>query len=227
MPRGAPTTIATDGRRSRYSRFAVFRRLWAKIKAIWKAAKEERASPRELFWAVFLGIFAGCTPAVGFHGPLALGFATLFKKNRLWAWLGSRISNMVFLPFIAYVEVQVAHRLRTGEWAKIIVTRDAEVAIDQAKTLLLDWCLGTIPVGIVAGLLFGALAYVWQGARLAKRARAEAEKEREKEAGDKEAKEEGPPEGNANRDAVSEADDASVAAEDALGGDDVRKRTVQ
>lgn len=209
----------------------MFRRLWAKIKAIWKAAKEERASPRELFWAVFLGIFAGCTPAVGFHGPLALGFATLFKKNRLWAWLGSRISNMVFLPFIAYVEVQVAHRLRTGEWATIVVERDAERAIAQAKSLLLDWCLGTIPVGIVGGLVFGALAYVWQGARLAKRARAEME------AADKEAKEEGSPEGNANRDAVNEAeakeeasprgDDASSAAEDALGGEDVRKRTMQ
>lgn len=202
----------------------MFRRLWTKIKAIWKAAKEERASPRELFWAVFLGIFAGCTPAVGFHGPLALGLATLFKKNRLWSWLGSRISNMVFLPFIAYVEVQVAHRLRTGEWATILIERNAERAIDQAKTLLLDWCLGTIPVGIVAGLLFGAIAYVWQGARLAKRAKLEA-----KEEAVKEAKEAGS-EGDANRDEEPETkakQEETIAAEDALGDEEDRKRTVR
>lgn len=208
----------------------MFRRLWTKIKAIWKAAKEERASPRELFWAVFLGIFAGCTPAVGFHGPLALGLATLFKKNRLWAWLGSRISNMVFLPFIAYAEVQVAHRLRTGTWATIAIERDAERAIDQAKTLLLDWCIGTIPVGIVAGLLFGAIAYVWQGARLAKRERAEKEDEEER---GKEAKKGGSAEGNANRDeereakAKQETRPRAEGAQDALGSEEDQKRTVR
>src|SRR5689334_4218671 len=93
------------------TREAVFRKLWEKTKALYRAAKAERASPRELFWAVFVGVFAGCTPAVGVHGPLALGLATLFRKNRLWAWLGSRISNMIILPFIAIAEVQVAHRL--------------------------------------------------------------------------------------------------------------------
>lgn len=133
----------------------MFRRLWEKIRTLWKLAKSERASPREIAWAVFLGAFAGCTPAVGFHGPLALGLATLFKKNRLFAWLGSRISNMVFLPFIAIAEVQVSHRLRCGEWA----TLDRQHAVDQAGTLLLDWCIGTIPVGIVIGGIMGVVSY--------------------------------------------------------------------
>ncbi len=144
----------------------MFRRLWAKIKQLWKLAKEERASPRELFWAVFLGVFAGCTPAVGIHGWVAVGLATLFRKNRLWSWIGSRISNMVFLPFIAIAEVQIAHRLRVGAWVDL----DREHALEQAGTLLLDWCLGTIPVGIVLGALLGAVAYLWQKRRLAKKA---------------------------------------------------------
>lgn len=133
-----------------------FRRLWTKVKALWSAAKSERASPRDIGWAVFIGAFAGCTPAIGFHGPLALGVATLFKKNRLFAWLGSRIANMVFLPFIAMAEVQVSHRLRTGLWLSI----DRRDAIDQAGALLVDWCIGTIPVGGGIGLVFGVLAWV-------------------------------------------------------------------
>jgi uncharacterized protein len=145
----------------------LFRRLWEKIKTIWTLAKSERASPREIGWAVAIGAFAGCTPAIGIHGGLAIALATLFKKNRLFAWLGSRISNMVFLPFIAIAEVQVSHRLRTGAWVEL----DRENAIDQAGTLLLDWCLGTIPVGIAIGVIMGVIA--WWFARRRDRRRSE------------------------------------------------------
>ncbi|MBX3209004.1 MAG: DUF2062 domain-containing protein [Labilithrix sp.] len=151
----------------------MFRRLWEKIKTLWKLAKSERASPREIGWAVAIGAFAGCTPAIGVHGPLAIGLATLFKKNRLFAWLGSRISNMVFLPFIAIAEVQVSHRVRTGEW----VVLDREQALDQAGTLLLDWCLGTIPVGLAIGALMGVISWAFalrRDRRRAARATAEA-----------------------------------------------------
>lgn len=133
------------------------RRLWEKLKLLWKLAKSERASPREIGWAVFWGTFAGCTPAVGFHGPLALAVATAVRKNRLWAWIGSRISNMLILPFIAIAEIQVAHRLRTGE-SLVLHYQDA---LGRAPELLLDWCLGTIPVGGAIGACAGLLAWAW------------------------------------------------------------------
>ncbi|HVH43610.1 MAG TPA: DUF2062 domain-containing protein [Labilithrix sp.] len=147
----------------------MFRRLWEKIKTLWRLALSERASPRDIGWAVGIGAFAGCTPAIGFHGALSLALATVFRKNRLFAWLGSRISNMVFLPFIALAEVQISHRLRTGDW----VTIDREHAVDQAGTLLLDWCLGTIPVGGLIGLVMGVIC--WALARRRDRRRAERE----------------------------------------------------
>lgn len=143
------------------------RRLWEKIKALWKLARSERASPREIGWAVAIGAFAGCTPAMGAHGWLAIGLATLFKKNRLFAWLGSRISNMIILPFIAIAEVQVAHRLRTGEWAVL----ERATVLEKAPSLLLDWCLGTIPVGIAIGAFFGLLAWGIAALRDRRRAR--------------------------------------------------------
>lgn len=148
----------------------MFRRLWTKIKTLWTLALNERASPREIGWAVAIGAFAGCTPAVGFHGVLTLFLATVFRKNRLFAWLGSRISNMVFLPFIAYAEIEISHRLRTGSWVAIVIGRDH--LWEQAGSLLLDWCLGTIPVGGFIAAVMGVLS--WALARRRDRRRAAA-----------------------------------------------------
>ena len=148
----------------------MFRRLWQKLKLLWRLAKSERATPREIGWAVAIGAFAGCTPAVGVHGPLAMGLATLARKNRLFAWLGSRISNMVFLPFIALAEVQLSHRLRTGTFVDL--TRGD--ILSQAPHLLLDWCLGCFPVGAAAGIVMGLAAYAFAHHRDARRARAAA-----------------------------------------------------
>ncbi|HVJ90440.1 MAG TPA: DUF2062 domain-containing protein [Labilithrix sp.] len=133
----------------------MFGRLWAKLKALWKIAKSERASPREIGWAVGIGAFAGCTPALGVHGALAVALATLFKKNRLFAWLGSRTANVLLLPFIVIAEVQVSHRLRTGTWVHL----DRESVLDQAGMFLLDWCLGTIPVGLGIAVILGGASW--------------------------------------------------------------------
>src|SRR4051812_50215362 len=113
----------------------LFRRLWERLKTLWQLARSERATPKEIGWAVAIGGFAGCTPAVGLHSAVALSLATLFKKNRLFTWLGSRISNFVCLPFIAIAEVQVAHRLRAGSW----LTLDRKTALAHAGDLILDW----------------------------------------------------------------------------------------
>lgn len=146
----------------------MFRRLWQKIKLLWKLAKSERATPREIGWAVGIGAFAGCTPAVGVHGPLAMGLATLARKNRLFAWLGSRISNMMMLPFIALAEVQISHRIRTGAYLDLTI----DSALDQAPHLLLDWCLGTFPVGGAIGLVMGVTAWGFAHRRDARKRRA-------------------------------------------------------
>ena len=105
--------------------------------------------------AVAMGVFAGCTPALGFHGGLAVGLATLARLNRLWAFIGSRVSNFVIMPWIILGEVQLAHRVRTGNWLTITL----EEAPDRAPELLLDWCLGTLPVGGGLAVIFGFVAY--------------------------------------------------------------------
>ncbi|MDB4945581.1 MAG: hypothetical protein JWP97_5115 [Labilithrix sp.] len=144
----------------------LFRRLWEAFKRLWLRAKSERASPREIFWAVSVGAFCGCTPAVGLRPWIAIAVATFLKKNRLFCYIGSHTSNILFTPFITLAEVQLAHRLRTGEWA--ILNRHN--IVEQAPSLLVDWCLGTIPVGLVVGLACGLLGYALARRRDARRA---------------------------------------------------------
>lgn len=62
---------------------------------------------------------------------------------------------MVILPFIVLAEIQLSYRLRTGAW--LVVDRAHVLA--QAPTLLLDWCLGTFPVGGVIAAAMGMLAF--------------------------------------------------------------------
>jgi uncharacterized protein (DUF2062 family) len=135
----------------------LFRRFWEKLKTLWRLALSERATPPEIGWAVALGAFVGCTPLIGIRPWLALGLATLLKKNRLFAYLASHTSFWLFVPFITIAEVQVSHRLRTGSWVII----DREHILSQAGTLLLDWWLGTIPVGGGIALVMGFAAYAW------------------------------------------------------------------
>ncbi len=128
-----------------------------KLRELWVLAKNERASPRQIGWAVAVGCFMGCSPAIGFHGGLALAAATILRLNRLWCWLGSRSSNIFVLPLLAWAQVEIAHRLRTGAWVEIHRDR----MLEEASALLLDWFLGMLPVGLPFSFALGFLAFLW------------------------------------------------------------------
>ncbi len=126
-----------------------------RLRDLVKRLREEHASPREIGQAVAVGVFVGCSPALGFHGAVALGSAILLQRNKIWTWLGSRISNILVLPWIVMAEIEISHRLRTGAW----VSLSADTVLERAPFLLVDWIFGAIPVGAVLGAVFGALAY--------------------------------------------------------------------
>jgi uncharacterized protein (DUF2062 family) len=130
-------------------------RLYARLRALWQLVRHEHATPREIGRAVAVGVFSGCTPAIGFHGWIAVGLATLLRLNRLWAFLGSRVCTFFVLPWIALAEVEVAHRLRTGTWADVTVG----MVLREAPGLLVDWVAGAAIVGSVLAGVFGFVAY--------------------------------------------------------------------
>jgi uncharacterized protein (DUF2062 family) len=127
----------------------------ARLRALWLLIRHEHATPREIGQAVAVGVLSGCTPAIGFHGAIALGMATLLRLNRLWAFLGSRVSNFLVLPWIVLSEIEVSHRVRTGAWAPL----DVDTVLHQAPGLLLDWLVGTLVVGSALASVLGLIAY--------------------------------------------------------------------
>jgi uncharacterized protein (DUF2062 family) len=131
-------------------------RLAARLRALWQLARREHATPPEIGRAVAVGVFAGCTPAIGFHGWIAVGLATLLRLNRLWAFLGSRVSTFFILPWIALAEVELAHRIRVGRWAALTV----DTVLHEAPGLLVDWLAGALAVGGALAALLGTVAYL-------------------------------------------------------------------
>jgi uncharacterized protein (DUF2062 family) len=144
-----------------------FARAVERARSLWFLALRERATPAGIGWAIATGVFAGCTPFVGFHAGIAIVLATVLRLNRIWAIVGSRVSFFLILPWIAFAEIQAGHRLRSGAWAPL-PTADV---LAHAREWFEDWCIGTLPVGAALAATLGGLAYALARGRERRRAR--------------------------------------------------------
>lgn len=132
-----------------------------RARVLWLAVLQERASPREIAVAIGAGVFVGVSPAVGFHGGVAIAVATLLRVNRLYCFVGSRVSNPLIGPWLLLAQIQTAHRVRTGSWLALSV----ETVLSRGHELLLDWFLGMFTVGVPLAIALGSAAYVWAARR--------------------------------------------------------------
>jgi hypothetical protein len=87
---------------------------------------------------------------------VAMGLASIFRLNRLWAFLGSRVSFTPLYAWIVFCEIETAHRLRFGGWAPLAPKQ----VVAHATELLGDWLLGVALLGTAAGIAAGVIAYV-------------------------------------------------------------------
>lgn len=147
-------------------------RRWLRLfLGLWERARSERSTPPEIGWSIAVGVFSGCTPLIGLHLWIALALATLFRLNRLWAVVGSRISFTPLFAGITFCEIECAHRLRTGAWASL----SPGDAVAHGRALLADWLLGTTLCGGALALVVGLAAYFcarnWQVGVAARRHR--------------------------------------------------------
>jgi hypothetical protein len=62
---------------------------------------------------------------------------------------------MFLLPFIVLGEVEMGSLLRTGQG----VALTARDALDRGPSLLLDWCIGAVPMGVAVGAVLGVASY--------------------------------------------------------------------
>jgi uncharacterized protein (DUF2062 family) len=134
---------------------ALLSTLTAGARDLWERAKSERATPREIGWAFGVGVWIGFSPFLGLHLGIAFAAATVFRLNRLWAMVGSRVSVAPLLVTMAFIEVESAHRLRTGAWLPMT----AAAIVAHGRELFLDWLLGACLVATPLAAGLGFLAY--------------------------------------------------------------------
>jgi uncharacterized protein (DUF2062 family) len=127
----------------------------ASARNLWQRAKSERASPPQIGWSFGIGVWVGFSPFVGFHLPIAFALATVLRLNRLWAMVGTRVAVTPLLVAAAFLEVETAHRLRTG--ATIPIAPSAVLA--HGRELFWDWLLGACLLATPTAVVLGLVAF--------------------------------------------------------------------
>lgn len=124
-------------------------------------------APRDVGLALGLGIFIGCTPLYGLHTVLAATLAVALRLNAGYLVLGSNISIPPLAPFLIGGSLMIGSWLLTGDshagfqLARELHSGSASVGqmVSAAAHSLEAWAVGSLALGLVLGVLFGALGY--------------------------------------------------------------------
>ena len=122
----------------------------------------ERATPRELMFAVALGVFLGALPLIACHTLVILIAAALLRLNRVAAVAASQLCMPPVVPALC---IEMGHFLRFGRFLTLQGIQDLGNASFlelgyMGLACLWDWCVGSLLVGTVLALLFGSATYV-------------------------------------------------------------------
>jgi uncharacterized protein (DUF2062 family) len=144
--------------------------VWHPLRSI-RALLVERATPRELMFAVALGVFLGAVPLIACHTLAILVAAAVLRLNRVVAVAASQLCMPPLVPAVC---IEVGHLLRCGRFLTLEGLQDVgNASFVQLGYLGLqcvwDWCIGSLPVGVALAVLLGSATYVT--ARLLQRVR--------------------------------------------------------
>lgn len=124
-----------------------------RLKLLFRKLLLSNASPEELSSALALGVFITFTPTVGFHTWIALGLATLLKKNKIATLLGAHLNNPLTLIPVFYFNFQLGEWI-LGESQKITMSRDLLFhPFSMGTQLLVPLWVGSLIVAIGSALL--------------------------------------------------------------------------
>ena len=112
--------------------------------------------------AMGLGAFIGCLPFYGFHLLMVIVIGWLFRLNRLKMYVAANISNPFFAPFLILAEVQTGAWVRRGDLHELTLDyiRNTDPWLFGA-----DLLIGSLIVGVAAGVLIGVAMFVSVSAR--------------------------------------------------------------
>ncbi|WP_166921468.1 DUF2062 domain-containing protein [Flavobacterium poyangense] len=107
--------------------------------------------------AIALGIFIGISPFWGFQTVLLLFFATLFKLNKVIAYLSSNVSFPPFIPFIIYGSLKMGSYFVSADAPLVL---DSSVTFDDIQKNATQYIVGSLILATVSALSVGLISYV-------------------------------------------------------------------
>lgn len=107
--------------------------------------------------AIALGIFIGISPFWGFQTVLLLFFATIFKLNKVIAYMASNVSFPPFIPFIIYGSLKMGSFFVA---TNAPLTLDSSITLDDIQKNATQYIVGSLTLASVLALSAGLLSYM-------------------------------------------------------------------
>ena len=102
-----------------------------------------------------MGIF----PVWGFQLIVAIALAMYFRLNKALVVVAANISIPPMIPAIIFLS-HLTGKVWMGDRAADI-TFTSQISLDMVKDSFLQYVLGAITLSIVAGVIFGGIAFLW------------------------------------------------------------------
>jgi uncharacterized protein (DUF2062 family) len=142
-----------------------------RVRRGWDAVREAftgALSPRDVFLAIFLGVFIGCLPTYGLHVVLSLALARAWGLNAVLMTVACNISNPLFMPFLIGAEIHVGQLVLDGVARPVAVPSTGEELMAMVRDggqLLWACTVGSVFVGVALGAILGGVGAVVAWAR--------------------------------------------------------------
>ncbi|MBF7092697.1 DUF2062 domain-containing protein [Flavobacterium sp. ALJ2] len=107
--------------------------------------------------AIALGVFIGISPFWGFQTVLLLFLATLFKLNKVIAFVASNISLPPLIPLIIYGSLKMGSLFVPNNSS--LIQNDSMILYDVSKNVT-QYVVGSLILASLMALLFGLTSYL-------------------------------------------------------------------
>lgn len=114
----------------------------------------EKSTPKEMVFAVMLGIFLGTLPLFAMHSVTIVFMATRLKLNRL---IALNVSHLTAPPFVPAMAIEVGYFLRHG---RFLTEFNLQTLGHEALQRLAEYLIGSILLAPVLGILAGIISYL-------------------------------------------------------------------
>lgn len=114
----------------------------------------EKSSPRQIMFAVMLGIFLATLPLIAVHSVTIVFVATRLKLNRL---IALNVSHFCAPPFVPAMAVELGYFIRNG---KFLTEFSMQTLGHEALQRLGDYLLGSIFLAPILAVMAGIVTYL-------------------------------------------------------------------